>query len=201
MSNEHNSTFWLLAHLLYDKDLLYLVEQEVEGAWQSGDLDFKHLNDNCPNLEAAFNEVLRVKNAAGSMRVVNQEVTLSGKVISPGNVIHIPFRQLHTNEDVWGSNPLEFDHVKFLKKKFLTRSPSFRPFGGGESYCPGRTLAKQEVFSVVATLLHRFHVRLAWTGKNRQPFPIINDRTPSLGLNGPIDGMDVIVNLRERQFI
>lgn len=130
--------------------------------------------------------------------MVTEEMVLSGKVLRPGNVIHIPFRQLHTNEDVWGPDALEFDHTRFLNTRFLTRNPSFRPFGGGASFCPGRTLAKQEVFSLVATLLHRFQVRLAWVGKERQPFPIMNDRTPSLGLNGPIAGMDIIVNLKEK---
>lgn len=198
VSNEHNCAFWLLAHLLYDDHLLQLVEQEVEGAWESGELDFKHLNTECPNLEAAFQEVLRVKNAAGSMRMVNQQMILSGKVIRPGNVIHIPFRQLHTNENIWGETAWEFDHTRF-KSKFLTRNPSFRPFGGGESFCPGRTLAKHEVFSLVATLLHRFQVGLALTGANRPPFPVLNDKTPSLGLNGPIDRMDVIVKLQVKQ--
>ncbi|KAJ4419067.1 hypothetical protein N0V82_005190 [Gnomoniopsis sp. IMI 355080] len=199
VSNEHNSTFWLLTHILYDEELLQLVEREVEEAWQSGDLDFRQLSEKCPNLDAAFHEVLRVKNAAGSMRMVNQEMTLGGKAIRPGNVIHIPFRQLHTNENVWGDQALEFDHSRFLKQKSLTRNPSYKPFGGGESYCPGRTLAKHEVFTVVATLLHRFKVRLSGNGENRQPFPIMNDKTPSLGLNGPIDGMDIIINLCARK--
>lgn len=99
---------------------------------------------------------------------------------------------------MWGDDCLEFDHTRFLKKKYLARNPSFRPFGGGVTYCPGRTLAKREVFSAVAIFLRRFNMRLALNGSKPQPFPVLNIKTPSLGLNGPTQGMDVIVEMAER---
>jgi cytochrome P450 len=199
VSNEYNGTFWLMAQLLYDRPLLEQVKQETEAAWQSGKLDIKYLSEHCPVLDAVFNEFLRHKNAAGAMRLVAEQTTIGSKKLEPGNMAYVPFYQIHTNENVWGDRCLEFDHTRFLKRKSLARNTSFRPFGGGGTYCPGRTLAKQEVFSAVAIILHRFDVRLAVTGEMKQPFPILNIKTPSLGLNGPVKGMDIIVEMTEGQ--
>jgi cytochrome P450 len=188
-----------MAQLLYDRPLLEQVKQETEAAWQSGELDIKYLSEHCPVLDAVFNEVLRHKNAAGAMRLVAEQTTIGSKKLEPGNMAYVPFYQIHTNENVWGDRCLEFDHTRFLKRKSLARNTSFRPFGGGGTYCPGRTLAKQEVFSAVAIILHRFDVRLAVMGEMKQPFPILNIKTPSLGLNGPVKGMDIIVDMTEGQ--
>lgn len=187
-----------MSHLLYDESLLEKVREETEAAWQDGELNMKHLSESCPVLDATFNEVLRHKNGAGAMRLVAETTDVGGKQLQPGNMAYIPFHQLHTNEDVWGERRLEFDHTRFLKKKSLARNTSFRPFGGGATYCPGRTLAKREVFSAVAIFLHRFNMKLAVTGKEKQPFPVLNIKTPSLGVNGPVKDMDVIVEMTER---
>lgn len=203
VSNEYNGIFWLLTHLVYDPPLLEEVKRETEAAWQSGQLNIKYLGDSCPVLDATFNEVLRHKNAAGAMRLIKEKTEIGSptKKLQPGNMVYIPFHQIHTNEVVWGERCLDFDHTRFLKRKSLARHASFRPFGGGATYCPGRTLAKQEVFSAVAIILHRFDVRLATMGNKvqSQVFPVLNVKTPSLGLNGPVKGMDVIVEMLPRK--
>ncbi|RYP41931.1 hypothetical protein DL767_000668 [Monosporascus sp. MG133] len=169
VSNEHNSCFWVLAHLLYDESLMKLAKQETEAGWRSGQLDIKYLCSNSPNLDSIFNEVLRLKNTAAAVRVASQKTVLGGK----------PSR--------------------FLKKKSWARSPSFRPFGGGATLCPGQTLARHEVFGFIAVFFHRFHVSVAKDSVGRKPpFPRLNSMTPSFGLNGPMKGMDVIVDIAER---
>ncbi|KJZ70910.1 hypothetical protein HIM_09703 [Hirsutella minnesotensis 3608] len=199
VSNEHNSCFWLLAHLLHDPSLLRKAREETEAAWQSGQLDVKYLCANCPNLDAIFNEVLRLNNTAAAVRVATNKVALGSKVLRQGSMVVIPFRQLHTNEDVWGADVCEFDPTRFLNKKSWARHPSYRPFGGGATLCPGQTLARQEVFGFLAILLHRFNVSLAphFAGgkKLKQPFPRLNSKAPSFGVNGPMKGMDVLVNI------
>lgn len=162
-------------------------------------LHTKRLVEQCPVLDAVFNEVLRHKNGAGAMRSVSERIVVGGKELQPGNLAYIPFHQLHTNENVWGANCLDFDHTRFLKRKALARNTSFRPFGGGATYCPGRTLAKIEIFGAVAIILHRFDIRLAVLGKEKQRFPILNIKTPSLGVNGPVRGMDVLVELTSKK--
>ncbi|KAK8037681.1 hypothetical protein PG991_001027 [Apiospora marii] len=200
VSNEHNSCFWLLTNLLYDDSLMRLAQSETESAWKTGQLDIKTLCANCPNLDSIFNEVLRLNNTAAAARVVSQTVILGGKELRPGSTVVMPFRQLHLAEDAWGADVSEFRPSRFLERKSLARSPSFRPFGGGSSLCPGRTLVRHEVFGFLSVLLRRFHLSLATdkSGK-RPPFPRLNSITPSFGINGPVPGMDVIIHIAERK--
>lgn len=100
---------------------------------------------------------------------------------------------LQHDPNVWGSTFAEFDADRFLGDPNLSSSPSYRPFGGGISICPGRRFAKQAVFSLVAMLLHRTDIKLAF----RQEFPELDITKPSLGVNGPLAGHDVIVELKE----
>ncbi|KAI0439832.1 cytochrome P450 [Xylaria telfairii] len=196
ISNEYNASFWVLAYLLHDISLLEQVKQETEAAWFDGSLDLKYLSANCPLLNSTFHEVLRVKNGAGALRVVTKDTRIGQKHLKAGNSIMIPFRQLHVNKNVWGPKFAEFDPYRFLSKKSLARHPSFRPFGGGLTYCPGRMLAREQVFGFVAILLHRFTIKLAQI-PGGQSFPRFNDLTPSLGISGPIKGMDVIISIEK----
>ncbi|MCJ1268396.1 hypothetical protein MMC22_008284 [Lobaria immixta] len=54
----------------------------------------------------------------------------------------------------------EFKLIRFLgvANAGLAKGKSYRPFGGGSTYCPGRFGAKQEVFMFVATVLARFDI-------------------------------------------
>ncbi|KAI1327855.1 cytochrome P450 [Xylariaceae sp. FL0255] len=180
ISNQSNTVFWIMSYLLYDPTLFRL-----------------YLCVNCPQLESMLSEILRIMNGAGALRVVEEKTELGGKVLHLGNIIFIPFRQLHTNEKVWGPTVGEFDPYRFLKKKSLTRHSSYRPFGGGGTPCPGKTLAREQVFGFISTLLHRFDIELAGPA-TAESFPLLNRLTPSLGVNGPAKGMEVMVQLSDR---
>ncbi|KAJ2999271.1 hypothetical protein NUW58_g45 [Xylaria curta] len=197
-SNEYNISFWVLAYLLYDNDLFMSIKCETEAAWHSGKLDIKHLCANCPNLEAVFYEALRLNGGAMVSRVVLEQTTIGGKILKAGDSILIPSRQLHTNERVWGEDVREFNAKRFLKNKALARHSSFRPFGGGLTYCPGRVLAKEEVYGFIAILMHRFDMRLALAEDgSKPPFPVLNDSVPALGITGPLIGANVLVDVWE----
>ncbi|KAK4206940.1 cytochrome P450 [Rhypophila decipiens] len=229
VSNEYNTAFWILATLLYDENLMRLVEKETAAAWKPGEmsssgisgsndseqLDIKYLCSNSPQLSALFYETLRLRNGAAALREVTKPTVIGGKMLQPGSSVMIPFRQLHLNEHVWGSTAHEFDATRFLKNEGLARHPSFRPFGGGKTLCPGKLMGMEQVFGFVAILLRRFEIKLAATlrqdmgmsGKAcstpegavvRPPFPRINDAVPSLGISGPVAGTDVVVEMRTR---
>lgn len=191
--------FWVLSYMLYDQDLFSRVKEETESAWQSGNLDIKHLCANSPLLNSILHETLRLNNGAGALRSVTEETVIGGKVLQPGNSIMIPFKQLHTNRGVWGSTVDHFDPQRFLNNKNLSRHASYRPFGGGASYCPGRTMAKEQVLGFITVLLHRFDFQLADSGRKQAPFPRLNTVTPSLGVSGPVRGDDVTLIFRPVQ--
>lgn len=133
------------------------------------------------------------------VRLVVNETIIGSKTLRPGRKLLMPYRQLHLDGNVWGPHAAEFDPGRFLKDKDLSRSPSFRPFGGGNGYCPGRFLARREVFMFVATVLRRFELALVPRSDGRQQkFPELDETTPTGGILSPLSGDDVFVQVQPR---
>ena len=64
--------------------------------------------------------------------------------------------------------------------------------------CPGRFLARQEVLAFVATVLSRFEVGvLRVVGSAEGGLPRPETRNPTIGMMGPMEGQDVIIEVRE----
>lgn len=132
-----------------------------------------------------------------SVRNVLEPFIVGGKYLRAGTKVLVPYRQLHFDEKAFGANAASFDEERFLANKELSRSPSFRPFGGGTTYCPGRFLAKNEVLTFVALVLVRFEISLAEDkSDSKVSFPQIEDGKPCLGIIGPRDGWDTLLSVR-----
>jgi len=132
-----------------------------------------------------------------SVRNVLEPLTVGGKYLRAGTKVLVPYRQLHFDDKVFGGNAAVFDPERFLASKDLSKNSSFRPFGGGTTYCPGRFIAKREVLTFVALVLERFDVGLAAREKGQKaPFPQIEDGKPCLGIMGPRDGWDTLLSVK-----
>lgn len=107
----------------------------------------------------------------------------------------LPLRQLHLNSSVFGTDVNEWVPQRFVRNEKLGHSSSYRPFGGGLTYCPGRLIARQEVTVFVAVMLKRFDVEVVGDGK----LPRLDGRKPSTGMMSPGPGEDVLVRLRSRE--
>ena len=149
----------------------------------------------CPLLESAFLEALRLGGGTVSVRGVTSPITIGGKLLQPGADVLILHRVLHSNDEVWGDSVDRFDPERFMKNKALASHASYRPFGGGSTYCPGRVIAKQEVFVFLAMLFHRLNIELA----PGQTFPKLDDTQPSIGVTGPRQDMDLYVHISQRE--
>lgn len=170
--------------------------------------DVPYLIGECPRLEAVFLEVLRLEMSSSLMRYVTEATMVGGKMLRKGQNVMVPYRQLHFSEDIWGDNVFQFDPERFLKQKHLSRSSSFRPFGGGQHLCPGRFLARRAVFTFVALALSRFDISLdtATVEEQRdykfarytQYFPRADESKPGLGALAPIARDRVILRLQPR---
>ena len=146
----------------------------------------------CTRTNALYNEVLRLATSSVSVRNVEVPTTIGGKRLRAGSRIIIPYRQLLFDDTVFGHDAKEFNHLRFLKKSSLNRSTSFKPFGDGTTYCPGRFLAKAEVLTFVALALTRFDLRLA-NDKINDILPRMEIKRPCIGIMGPQEGDDVAV--------
>lgn len=202
--NAYKSCFWLLAHILHDQSLLKEIRTEIDQAFlNQGDAysspNNAYLLESCPLLNSTYDEILRYTNNAMGVRLVVNQTKIGGKTLRPGRKLLMPYRQMHLDRDVWGPGAANFDPGRFMRDKSLSRSSSFRPFGGGNGYCPGRFLARREVFMFVATVLRRFELDLIPSGNGSKPkFPDLDETTPTGGILSPMVGQDVIVQVQSR---
>ncbi|KKY27898.1 putative cytochrome p450 [Diplodia seriata] len=196
--NAWKLAFWMLAHLLFDAGLLDSVRAEVRSALADSTASSRSLCEKlaseCPVLTSVYHEALRLSTSSIAVRNVEQATIVGGKVLQRGSRLIIPLRQILTDEDVFGARAQSFDGLRFLRQPQLLKSPSYRPFGGGVTYCPGRFLAKNEVLTCVALAIGRFDMRVAEGDAAR--IPEVEGKVPCIGIMKPVDGQDVMVELR-----
>ncbi|KAL8826677.1 MAG: hypothetical protein Q9191_003652 [Dirinaria sp. TL-2023a] len=165
---------------------------EIAPAFSHQSLDLRYLTRKCPLLNSIWLETLRLTSASASVRFITKDTTINGKVFRKGNRLMIPYRQLHFDEGVFGVDVDYFNATRFLNHPNLARSPSWRPFGGGQTLCPGRFVAQQTVLTFVAMVLHQFDLKL--TGD--QVLPRAGAGKPVLGVMAPLG--DLIVQIKPR---
>lgn len=201
----HKVTFWIFAYLVHNPELLESIRAEITPGVINDAPNVSYLVDNSPRLEAVWLEVLRLGTSSSLMRYVTEATVIGGKTLEKGNNVMVPYRLLHFEEDAWGKDASQFNPERFLRQKNLSRSTSFKPFGGGQHLCPGRFLAKQVVFTFVALTLSRFDVSLDGAGlgdnsldRHLQRFPRAELSRPGLATLSPVAEDKLILRLKPR---
>jgi len=158
-----------------------------------------YLQENCPRLGSVYHETLRMTSDSIGIRLVTQETKIGSKTLLPGRKLVTPSRALHFDTHVFGDNAAHFDPQRFLNsQQRLDQSTSWRPFGSGNTSCPGRYLAQSEVYTFIALALTRFDFRLTTlrAGIDGPPnLPTMNKTVSCGGILPPILGHDVIVEI------
>lgn len=190
----------MVSYILCDPELLAAIKAEIAPAFHDNTVDYSYIYDHCPRLTAIHIEMLRLTFGSFSVRKVAAPIVMGGKKLLPGNTVIVPIRSLHYNADVFGRNATQFDPKRFLDNPQLEKNPSYRPFAGGLTYCPGRFLAKRQNVGFVAMLLHRFDIEVV--NRERGPKgemapPQIDQDSPSLGIMGPVKGTELFVRFKE----
>ncbi|MCJ1377230.1 hypothetical protein MMC17_000322 [Xylographa soralifera] len=196
-ANHSKICFWLLAHIIRDRALLEKIREEVAPAISKENIDVQHLVDQCPLLDACLNETLRLCTGASSARNVDVATTIDTLTLSSPAKILIPYRQLHYDEGYFGPEIRTFNPSRFLDNKELAKSPYFRPFGGGITYCSGRFLARREVLALAAVVLTGYEVELDDAAMG---IPEMDRTKPTLGVMDAVGGEDLRVRVRSRAF-
>ena len=184
----------MLSYMLFEPELIGIVREETRGSFTHGEPDVKYLEEKCPRLNGIWDEVLRLSAYSSSVRYITEDTIIGGKMLRKGNRIMIPNRQLHFDEKVFGDRVKDFKSARFLDNDVLTRSLSWRPFGGGTTLCPGRFIAKKSVIAFVAMLLYRFDIALL----GEQRFPRFEEGNPVLGIMSSKKGDDLSIQLTAR---
>ncbi|KAI0837162.1 putative cytochrome p450 [Hypoxylon sp. FL0890] len=197
-TNTRKLAFWLLANLLHTPSLLEVVRAETAPAFQGDELiNPPHLWTDCPQLDNIWHETLRLCSNAASVRRVDRDTVIGGKLMREGNRIMIPYRQLHFDPNVYGADSHRFRPGRFGeadKGAVLTQGPSWRPFGGGKTLCAGRHAAKRATIIFVTILLRRFNIKII----GNPPFPEADLGRPVLGISSFKEGHDFSVRFSLR---
>ena len=195
-TNSRKASYWMLAYLLQDPSLLEVVRQETAPAFRAdGTVDLDYLHNSVPQLDAMWNEMLRLCSFAASVRFVTDDTMLGGKILRKGTRLIIPYRQLHMNQSAYGESVEQFEYTRFLKEPRLAQSRNFRPFGGGVTMCPGRHIAKRAVFLFTAMVLRRFDAEIV--GDQRTLEADLTKPVP--GLMSPKIGEELLVRFTPRK--
>jgi cholesterol 7alpha-monooxygenase len=189
----------MMSYILFDHELHESIRAETQGAIQNDELDMQYLANNCPQLKAVYNESLRRTKRDLAFRKVEHDTEIGGKLLRGGNFAIVPVCQLHDNEDEFGPDASAFRPDRFLKQQHLASSSSYKPYGGGKTYCPGRFFAMQETCAFVTVLIHRFNIQLA--SPRQQSFPVPDETNLTLGVSRPVPGSDVWVTLLSNESI
>lgn len=188
--------FWLLAHIIHEPELLAAIRSETAPAFNSdGELDTFYLVNNCPRLESAWHEALRLYTSVTTTRWVSQDTQLGSRWLQKGHAILFSARQIGFHDERFAStgDPLIFDSERFLDNPKLKHVNCHRPFGGGKFMCTGRRLAKHVHAAFVTTFLRSYDVVLPFP----QEFPGVRDNEAAVGVLGSAG--DVIFELVSRK--
>ncbi|KAL4918995.1 cytochrome P450 [Aspergillus aurantiobrunneus] len=197
IGNMYKLSFWLVAHLLSNRDLLTSITLEIQPAVnpQTLAVDHTYLTENCPMLDSLYSEVLRLIVTSPMTRQVSSTSTIGGKTLKEGSKVLIVYRQLHLDRGTWGPSPEILQPDRFLRDPALRTKAAYRPWGAGKHVCPGRFLAKKAVFAFVALLLGQYDIDMETVGE--QPFPRA-DLAKASGVASIADGEDMMVSLQRR---
>ncbi|KAI4106120.1 MAG: hypothetical protein LQ339_003117 [Xanthoria mediterranea] len=193
-ANVFKICFWLLSYILHRPETLEKIKDETQGCLLNDGVDIDKLL-RCTLLNGSFSEVLRLTSGASSARTVVSTTQLRDKILRDNRKLLMPYRQLHFEEKAFGPHVKDFRPKRFLGDNKADNGPYFKPFGGGITYCSGRFIARREVLAFVALILHRYDIKLA----DANPvLPRLDERTPTLGVLGPVKGDDTAVMLTAR---
>ncbi len=184
--------------MLYQPDLKGKIQGEVnqlfETYTETTTSPWSKKLDQCSVLTATYHEALRWASSTVTVRDVTRDCVIGNKLLTSGSRLLVAYRELLLDEAVFGSEPTSFRPERFLLDPTLAKNASFRPFGGGITYCPGRFISQKQVFSVVALLMGKFHLELY---EPDAAFPKPANK-PALGTMAPDTGEDVLMVVRHK---
>ncbi|KAL9056430.1 MAG: hypothetical protein Q9162_002911 [Coniocarpon cinnabarinum] len=194
--------FWLLGYVARDVELQKKIKDEIDptlAAYENTQLSPSDLSSGlqkCPQLLSVYHEVMRLTSFSGSIRHSSRATNFVGYDIAAGTKVVIPYREMFMDKDVFGLNADTFQWNRFLgsKRRALTRSQSYRPFGGGVGLCPGRFISQSEILTFVSRVIGKYDLRC----HEGRDLPAVETKKLSLGIMGPANGEDVMLSVRRR---
>lgn len=109
--------------------------------------------------------------------------------------MQLPIRELHCDLPIWGTESDSLAPKRFANPH-VSKSQSFRPWGGGHTLCPGRHFARRSASTFVAVLLSKYDVAV-----ESKSFPKSDGARPSPGVVTIGQGEDFKLQLKPRKHV
>ncbi|XP_040849139.1 cytochrome P450 7B1 [Ochotona curzoniae] len=174
VANTFPAMFWAMYYILQHPEAMTAVRDEIDHFWQStgqqqgsgfGVNITKEQLDSLIYLDSFIHEALRLSSFSGTLRFVEEDMTLSTEIgeycLRKGDFVTILPAITHSDPEIFEA-PKEFKFDRFVedgkkKKTFFKRGRKLKhylmPFGFGVSMCPGRFLAVAELKHLMFYLL------------------------------------------------
>ena len=160
MDTTASTLCWALMYLIHNPDVQQRLHQELDQVIGPDRLPEMEDKKNLPYLEATITETLRLS-SIGPLSVPHKttvDTTLQGYSIPKDTTVLTNLWSLHHDPEIW-NDPNAFRPERFLDEggNFLPpKADRFLPFSAGRRVCLGESLARIELFLVLASLLHSF---------------------------------------------
>lgn len=150
-----------MAHILCDLELLAILREEVNSAISRGSDALEHrLEQELPRLKTVYLGVLRLTASSSTVRDIHCQTEIGGKPFGRVPISLSPTVSYISTQTSLAPMRINSIRIGFLHDPYLSKNPSFRRFGSGETRCPGRHLAVREIPTFVASALHRFDIEM-----------------------------------------
>uniref|UniRef100_T1JBZ4 Cytochrome P450 n=1 Tax=Strigamia maritima TaxID=126957 RepID=T1JBZ4_STRMM len=154
---------WFILHVAANEDVRRKIQNELDTVIGRNRLPNIDDMGSLPYTEAVICETQRISNvlAIAPPHATSKDTTLNGYFVPRDTLVLPLLYSVHKNEKVW-KDAENFDPTRFLSEDGTTiqRHPHFIPFGIGRRQCLGLVLARMELFSIGASILHQFDVSL-----------------------------------------
>ena len=136
-----------------------------------------------------------------STRQVMEDTYINGWKFEKGSTVMIPLRTNHHDPKLYGERINEFVPDRFISdfqknSNVVKKGPTMKtmkPFGGGNTLCPGRHFAANESFAFVASALRKLDIQLVDGQKEAKPLTTV----PSTGVYPP--DHEILITIRPKQ--
>lgn len=199
LGNSTPCAFWVMYHIFSDEQVLADVRRELEALVREDNegalsIDLASIRTSCPILLSTFQETLRYRSVLAGPRAVLEDVVLDDRfLLKKGSILLIPSAVQHRNRTAWGNDAGTFKYTRFMQRRGKQSRAAYRPFGGGQTLCPGRHFASTEIMMFSAICVLRFDI-VPTEGKWVEP---TTEQSPS-GASFPIPDEDIMLEFRPR---
>ena len=170
-------------------------------------IDITTLQQSCPLLLSTYRETLRTHTKSSTSRWVTHDTYINNNnggtyLLKKDSALLIPGALIHADPSVWGPDAKKFSPYRFMSGGGGGKSPDVpkagganRPWGGGQTLCPGRFFATAEITGCVALMVARFDMEMVgdkgWVMPEEDAYSVATSIHPPKG--------DVRVRIRERE--